>query len=183
MNYNLKRLKIKKDVFILTSKINNRSLLNKLKEYVIEKSSILFSKNSNVHSSRTDFKALINNEEFFGFLKESKDIIHNAWKHDFVVHDAWGCVYREPNDFCIKHNHLGTTAFSGILYLTDHGPGTYFPELDLTVKEEIGKFVIFDPILYHEVPKYRYTKERVIVAFNCDEHQYLMNKKTTKILK
>ena len=60
---------------------------------------------------------------------------------------------------------------------------TYFPELNLTVKEEVGKFVIFDPMLYHEVPKYKYTKERVTVAFNCDEHQFLMNSKTTKILK
>ena len=80
MRYNLKRLKIKKEVFILTSKIYNRELLHKLKDYVIEKSSIIFSKKSNVHSARTDFKALINNDEFFGFLKESKDIIYNAWE-------------------------------------------------------------------------------------------------------
>mgnify|MGYP003139080148 FL=1 len=183
MTYNLKRLKIKKEVFILTSKIYNRELLHKLKDYVIEKSSIIFSKNSNVYSARTDFKALINNDEFFGFLKESRDIIYNAWEKDYVVHDAWGCVYKDPNNFCKRHNHLGTTAFSGILYLTDHGPGTYFHELDITVKEEVGKFIIFDPMLYHEVPRYKYTKERVIVSFNCDEHQFLMNKKTTKILK
>ena len=183
MRYNLKRLKIKKEVFILTSKIYNRELLHKLKDYVIEKSSIIFSKKSNVHSARTDFKALINNDEFFGFLKESRDIIYNAWEKDYVVHDAWGCVYKDPNNFCKRHNHLGTTAFSGILYLTDHGPGTYFSELDITVKEEVGKFVIFDPMLYHEVPRYKYTKERVVVSFNCDEHQFLMNKKTTKILK
>jgi len=183
MNYNLQRLQIKKDVFVLTGKINNQELLHKLKQYVIEKSSIVFSKNSNVHSARTGFKELINNNEFFGFLKESKDIIYNAWEKDYVVHDAWGCVYRDPGNFCKRHNHLGTTAFSGILYLTDDGPGTYFHELDLTIKEEKGKFVIFHPILYHEVPRYNYKKERVVVAFNCDDHQYLMDKKTTKILK
>tara|TARA_R110000782_G_scaffold7666_2_gene25536 strand:+ start:50 stop:604 length:555 start_codon:yes stop_codon:yes gene_type:complete len=183
INYNLKKIKIQKEIFILTSKIYNTKLLLKLKDYVVKKSSIIFSKNSNVHSARTSFKALINNDEFFGFLKESKDIIYNAWKKDYVIHDAWGCVYRNPDNYCKRHNHLGTTAFSGILYLTDHGPGTYFPELNLTVKEEVGKFVIFDPMLYHEVPKYKYTKERVTVAFNCDEHQFLMNSKTTKILK
>lgn len=183
MIYNLKNFKVQKNVFVLTGKINNERLLNKLKDFIKEKSSIVFKEGSNVHSSRTDFKALINNDEFFGFLKASRDIIAKAWPYDFNVFDAWGCVYREPTDFCIRHNHLGTTAFSGILYLSNEGPGTYFNELDLTVKEEFGKFVIFDPMLDHEVPRYYYKKERVVAAFNCDDGKYLPNPKTTKILK
>jgi hypothetical protein len=50
-------------------------------------------------------------------------------------------------------------------------------------KEEFGKFVIFDPMLDHEVLKYHYKKERVVAAFNCDDGKYLPNPKTTKILK
>lgn len=183
LEYNLKKLKIQKEVFILTGKIKNEPLLKKLKQFILDKSHIKFKEGSNVHSSRTDFKALINNDEFFGFLKEAKDIISFAWDKDFVVFDAWGCVYRESSDYCKKHNHLGTTAFSGILYLSDHGPGTYFNELNLTIKEEFGKFVIFDPMLYHEVPYYNYKKERVVAAFNCDDHKYMTNPNTTKILR
>ena len=183
MDFNLKKLKVQKDVFVLTGKIKNEKLLTNLKKYIIQESSIIYKEGSNVHSERTDFKALINNDEFFGFLKEAKDTITHAWPYDFNVFDAWGCVYKDPSDFRMRHNHLGTTAFSGIIYLGNEGPGTFFPELNLTVKEEFGKFVIFTPMLDHEVSRYQYKKPRVIAAFNCDDHKYATNPKTTKVLR
>jgi hypothetical protein len=65
------------------------------------------------------------------------------------------------------HNHKGSTAFSGILYLTDGpGPGTYFPHYDLTVHEKKGRFCLFHGHLQHEVKKFNYTKDRITVAFN-----------------
>ena len=65
-----------------------------------------------------------------------------------------------------EHDHRSTTAFCGILYLTEGGPGTYFKEYDLTINEEIGKYILFHPDLLHSVSKITNNIERMTVAFN-----------------
>lgn len=183
MKYLLKNFKVEKDVYLLTGKVFNKPLLEKLKRFVLTKSVDHISEKTNVKSARTPFRSLLSNDEFFGFIKEIKDTVSEIWPHSFVIHDAWGNVYRGPHDHCKRHTHYGTTAFCGILYLSDDGPGTYFHEINVKVREEFGKFVLFHPILYHEVPEFNYKKERVVVAFNCDDNKYLLDPKKGRILK
>jgi hypothetical protein len=60
-------------------------------------------------------------------------------------------------------------AFSGIIYLTDGGPGTFFRDLNLTIEEEIGKYILFTPYLKHSVQKINKDIERITIAFNFNE--------------
>jgi hypothetical protein len=64
-----------------------------------------------------------------------------------------------------EHNH-SDCSFCGILYLTEGGPGTYFKEYDLLIKEEVGKFILFHPMLKHSVQEIDKDIERITVAFN-----------------
>jgi len=183
MKTNLQKFKIKKEVYILTGKVTNRPLLEKLKEFVMQKAIENISEKTNVFSARTEFKSLLGNNEFFGFIKEIRDTVPLIWTQHYVVFDAWGNVYKGAQDHCKRHSHYGTTAFCGILYLSEEGPGTYFDEINVTVKEEFGKFILFSPLLYHQVPEYYHKKERVVVVFNCDEHKYLLDPRKGRILK
>jgi hypothetical protein len=55
------------------------------------------------------------------------------------------------------------------LYLTEGGPGTYFKEYDLLVEEEVGKYILFHPLLKHSVQKIENNIERITIAFNMNE--------------
>jgi len=159
--------KIKKDSFLLEDSFKNISLLNILKDKIIKETSKDSNKyNTNVIAKRTGFEFFINDLDFIKFIKEIKNKINKIYPHDFIIKEAWGNVYRK-NDFAKEHTHIDTTAFCGIIYLSDNGPGTYFPELKLTVKEKLGKFVLFSPILKHSVGKCK--KDRVTLAFNMFE--------------
>jgi hypothetical protein len=86
----------------------------------------------------------------------------------FVINEAWGNICKK-GDEVLEHNHRGTTSFCGILYLTENGPGTFFKDLNINVDEKIGKFVLFHPILFHQVKKIENDIERITVAFNMNE--------------
>ena len=80
------------------------------------------------------------------------------------------------------HDHELTSAFSGILYLTEGGPGTFFHEHNITIEEEIGKFILFHPRLMHSVKKIENDIERITVAFNMDKIKLWENIENTKII-
>ena len=68
------------------------------------------------------------------------------------------------------HNHRGSIgAFCGIIYLSDQGPGTFFKELNFLLPEKTGRYVLFHPLLFHEVKKIENDIERLTIAFNCHE--------------
>ena len=41
-------------------------------------------------------------------------------------------------------------------------------EYDLLIKEKKGRFILFHPLIKHEVKHYNYKKERITIAFNCN---------------
>ena len=63
-----------------------------------------------------------------------------------------------------RYNHI-----SGTLYLTENGPGTYFPQFNKTVVEKIGKFVFFSSEANHSVAKSNVKQKRYTVACNFNE--------------
>jgi hypothetical protein len=169
---------IKLDTFILIDEINNNDLIDKLLEFVY-KNKEYHHTYTNVIGKHTKFNFLNNNNFFHLFLKEIKKQINLICKENFIVESSWANIYNK-DDHALMHNHLGSTAFSGIIYLTNGpGPGTYFPEYDLTVKEKKGRFVLFHGNLLHEVKKFKYDKDRVTIAFNFTKVGFL--DKDTKI--
>ena len=184
---------IKTNTFILIGELNNDVLMNNLikdvkdvKDKIDNKKNLLNYK-TNVKAIHTGFKSLTHNSNVHKFFCETQSSIFKIYKKNFEIKDVWGNIYSKPNeDYAQEHNHSDCTAFCGIIYLTDSpGPGTYFREYDLLVPEKKGRFVFFHPFLFHEVPLYNYTQERITIAFNlfglkpwdnCD-HAYKINKK------
>jgi hypothetical protein len=166
---NLKLKNLNLETFLLTGKINDIDLIEKLKKIVFEKS-----KNSNmnyktnVKGKFTGFKGLSDEPDFHNFIRSIMKEIGVIWKHHFKIKDAWGNICTEETDEVLEHNHASFSGFCGILYLTQGGPGTYFRDFDLTVEEEVGKFVLFHPLLNHSVKKMDKKIERITIAFNMD---------------
>jgi len=165
MNFELNIKEILKETYILTGKIDNEQLIKNLIYFVKKNKDENLSYKTNVKGHFTGFKSLILNNEFLTFLKNIQENIKIIHKTNFIVNDAWGNICKIGEEI-IEHNHDGTTGFCGILYLTEGGPGTYFKEYDLLIKEEIGKYILFHPILNHSVQKIENNIERITIAFN-----------------
>ena len=154
--------------FLLVDEVNDEKIINPLLEDVL-KNNIYYHQQTNVIAKHTKFHFLNENENFYNFLKSIKKQIHSIFKSNFIIQDAWANTYNQ-NDYAKLHHHRSSTAFSGILYLTDGpGPGTYFPDYDLTIHEKKGRFALFHGYLFHEVKKFNYDKDRITIAFNCGE--------------
>jgi hypothetical protein len=162
------KTQIKRDVFLLEGICKNTKILKSLKNKIKDNTKNLEAGTTNVKAKTTSFIFLRKDPDFITFLKDIRQDINKVYPYDFIVIDAWGNAY-EKGQYAVEHTHIGSSAFCGILYLSNNGPGTYFSELDLTVKEKEGKFVLFSPILKHSVNKHKDKKQRITAAFNMDE--------------
>jgi hypothetical protein len=163
----LKIKKVEKEVFLLTSQINNNELINNL-ILDIKKLKVNQEKITNVKGGFTGFESLVDNNNFHNFLKCIKTEINLVYKKHFLIKNAWANICKK-NDEVLEHAHQDITAFCGILYLTEGGPGTFFNEISLNIEEKVGRFILFHPILLHSVKKIENDIERISVAFNMSE--------------
>jgi hypothetical protein len=168
MNFDLKVKDIFLETFIITGKIDNKEIIDELINFVKNNKNEKLSYQTHVKAHFTGFKSLVENIHFHNFLKIIQPYIKIIYPRNFTIHDAWGNICKQ-NEEVTEHNHKGVSAFCGILYLSNDGPGTYFKQYDLLVNEEIGKFVLFHPILQHSVKKIEKDQERITVAFNMFE--------------
>ncbi len=158
--------KIEIDTYILVGEIYNFDLIDSLIKDVREgvKTSKICRK-TNVKGENTEFNYLVSNPSFHKFLKIIQPSIYKIYKRNFIIKNVWGNIYKE-NDFTEVHTH-DDSGFCGILYCTDGpGPGTYFNQYDLLVKEKKGRFVLFHPDLFHEVKPFDYKSDRITIAWN-----------------
>ena len=166
MIFNLQGKDIKIQTFLLTGKIKKNNIINNLIEIIkSKKNNDLYSK-TNVKGHFTGFDSLNNNNFFIEFISEIKEFIQIVYPNNFTISNAWGNILNKGGEV-IEHKH-GVNAFCGILYLTEGGPGTFFKEYDITIEEEIGKFILFHPMLNHKVNKIEKDIERITLAFNMD---------------
>ena len=168
MNLNLQTKDIQLETYILIGKINDAELIKNLIDFVKNNKDEQLSNNTHVKGHFTGFKSLNNNKDFIKFINLIRSYITVIYKGNFKISDAWGNLCK-INEEVTEHSHWGTTAFCGLLYLTDTNHFTYFREYDLNIKDEIGKFVLFHPVLLHSVPKITADIERITVAFNMNE--------------
>lgn len=165
MNFDLKVKDIFLETYILTGKINNSEIINNLINFIKNNKNEELSYKTHVKGHFTGFKSLTENTDFYNFLKLIQPQIRMIYQDNFEISDVWGNICKN-NEEVTEHNHRSVSAFCGILYLSEGGPGTYFKEHDLLIKEEIGKFVLFHPILFHSVSKINKDIERITCAFN-----------------
>jgi hypothetical protein len=166
MKFNLMVKEISIETYILTGKIYDQKTINNLIEFIKNNVDKELSHKTNVTGKFTGFDSLVNNKDFHNFLsliKEEIKVINR--ENNFYIKHAWGNLCG-VNEEVKEHDHRGINGFCGILYLTEGGPGTYFREYDTLISEEIGKFVLFDPLLQHSVKKIENNLERINIAFN-----------------
>lgn len=168
MNFELKVKDISIETFLLVGEIKEDKILNNIINFVKENKDESLSHKTHVKGHFTGFDKLNLNEDFLNFIKLIERSIKNICKSSFFVKNAWGNICKN-NEEISEHNHKGVSAFCGILYLTEGGPGTYFKDYDLTIEEKKGRYVLFHPMLLHSVKKIENNLERITVAFNMDE--------------
>ena len=162
--YNVEFASVEKKIFLVEHQLTDLSFVEDFKNLIDFKVSNLSYK-TNVIGKMTEWDTFINNENFKKIITSNQDILKFFIKNEnLYCNNAWGNKL-ENNDEVMLHNHRNST-IGGIIYLTEEGPGTYFPEFNKTVKEKIGKIVFFDALAFHSVPKSNLNKARYTVAFN-----------------
>jgi hypothetical protein len=137
-------------------------LINNLKENIKNNISKHTSYKTNVKGKMTDWNFFIKSDVF----KPIEEILYK-----YKIYQAWGNILKK-GEYVEEHDHLGIENIntiidiSGVLYLTDIKPGTYFKEFNKTIDPEIGKIIIFDNKYRHSVDKCDTNKERITLAFN-----------------
>ena len=121
---------------------------------------------TNVKGKMTNWSLFNKDEKFHQFLESINEDMYwaNKFKQPLYLKDSWGNKL-EKGDSVTEHEHA-SERLSGILHLTNNGPGTYFSEIDLNIKEACGKYIIFDSTLLHEVKENNTDETRYTIAFN-----------------
>jgi len=113
--------------------------------------------------------------------KELKQIVEDLTYKQAVAHyhrgfgplkitQCWGIVFNR-DDYTKTHNHYPNT-WSAVYYpkLTDDSGTLCFTDLDVRIKPEVGKLLIWESYIKHCVTKVR--GERLAIAFNMNhEHE------------
>ena len=167
MDYNLLTAEKKIKIFLLQGQIFDFNLIKKLKK------KLLLKINNSATNYKTNVKAKMSEYDSFNEDKDFHDFIHLIIPYikiiqegKFFIHSAWGNIYKKKTDHTIMHDHKGCDFMSGVLYLTDKGPGTYFKEFNFNTNEKIGKFLLFSPEANHEVKPFDYKSKRMVISFN-----------------
>ena len=172
MNINLIAQDIPLQTFIAWGEIEDKKIIKDLKSDDLNYISVSDRKldyKTNVKGKMNDWGNLSKKNSIKNFIFSIKDEIKLVHTKNFVLKDAWANLLKKDDEIR-GHNHRGSIgAFCGIIYLSDHGPGTFFKELNFVLPEKMGRYVLFHPLLFHEVKKIENDIERLTIAFNCHE--------------
>ena len=97
-------------------------------------------------------------------IRRAMNNIRLTRRQSSSLQSSWGNIL-QGEDYVGQHDHIGAN-ISGVLYLTDIGPGLDFPDFKRTIKEETGKFILFHPNSSHGVKKTNLKEKRYTLAFN-----------------
>jgi len=167
VRYTITKKPILKETTIIESYIEDTFVIEDLKKKIDEKIGALSYK-TNVRAEMTDWKDFLKEESFKRIMHQNAGLWQSQFKNitSYYLKDAWGNKLKQ-NDFVVEHSHE-PSVLSGIIYLTNKGPGTYFPEIDSLIKEEIGKVVLFQSYLKHSVSEFTFDEFRYTISFNLD---------------
>tara|TARA_R110000868_G_C10550958_1_gene735911 strand:- start:91 stop:645 length:555 start_codon:yes stop_codon:yes gene_type:complete len=166
--YNITKRPVTKQAIIIETLIQDLSIVESLKKKIDEKVGVNDYK-TNVRGQMSGWLDLLHENSFKEILGQNKDLWMTEFPYidTYIPYEAWGNKLKK-NDLVEEHQHTPATV-SGIIYLTNEGPGTFFPEVDYTVKEEIGKVVLFSSDLKHSVDKFTFDGYRYTISFNLKE--------------
>ncbi len=162
---------VKKKAYVFEGKtdIDAKYFISKINKGVEEEGNQSYK--TNVKSKMTNFQYFLKDKKFIKFIEKIKPafVYHNN-SCDVKLVDAWGNKTM-PGDHVMTHDH-GNVEISGILYLEDGGEETFFTDMRIKIKPEVGKFLIFDSDLYHGVGTNISKKPRYTMSFNFRQGGY-----------
>ena len=172
--YSLNVAKIEKWLFLLEYQFKDLSFVDILKKEIDNKVGELDYK-TNVRGRMTKFDAFVDNPILLKLLGECIHVTNVLSIKTSKITEAWGNILKK-GEHVDSHTH-DPAIISGVLYLTEGGPGTHFPEFNKTVEEKIGKMVFFSGMATHNVLPTKLNKDRYTLAFNFYEIKPWENQK------
>ena len=167
--YKLEVAKIEQWLYLLEYQFKDLSFVDILKKEIDNNVGVLDYK-TNVKGQMTKFDAFVNNELFTNLLRECLHVSNVLNIKNSRLTEAWGNILKKGGE--VQAHRHNPAVISGILYLTEGGPGTHFSEFNKTVEEKIGKIVFFSGSTLHQVLPYTLNKNRYTLAFNLHEIKF-----------
>ena len=151
--------KIEREMFLheVTLDIDSDYFIQEIEKKLAEKN---LSYRTNVEGKMTTWNAFVDNPNFIQVLKSGLDALTNHIEYEHVyLADAWG----------IK---IGSSMYSGILYLNDVDQKLVFPELNMSITPRKGTFISFSAWLKHKAdPNQGETKYAIPFNLNSAQHK------------
>ena len=151
--------------------------LNKKLEYSIRKTGDEMNRVTNVQANMTNYKTHLSNIHFETLGNTVIELCREGMqnKHEFVVCDMWGAIYKK-GDWTKSHQHWPYTwSFTYYVKVSDKTSPLVFknavhpkrptPEI-MPIQPKVGDLLIWPSIVLHEVPKQEVVEERIMVAGN-----------------
>jgi len=161
--YNLKLAKKEFNLFLIEKNLinfNPINLIEKINLNISEKTSYT----TNVKGKMTDWKFFVKDKEINDIFNQCFDILNWLPIKRSFLESCWGNELN-LNEFVKEHDHH-MASVSGLIYLTENGPGTFFNDFNITVEEKIGKILFFSPLAKHSVLPSNLNKSRYTISFN-----------------
>jgi|VirMetMinimDraft_7_1064189.scaffolds.fasta_scaffold09176_7 hypothetical protein len=143
-------------------------------EYFIDKIKKNINENisyeTNVRNKMTNWNCFINDVAIEKIFANMNSLVSILKLPSLKLDNCWGTW---SSNYVETYQHKHTPSMmSGVLYLTEGGPGTFFPQFNINIKEKIGKLVFFHGDTLHMVKKHKLKKDRFLISFNFNELKF-----------
>ena len=145
---------------------NPKPLIEKIKANVNKE----LSYKTNVRNKMTDWQCFSKDPTMSSIFANMSYLVGILLLPDLQLASCWG-TWSSKYVETFQHKH-SPSDISGILYLTEGGPGTYFPEFNINAEEKIGKLVFFHGDTLHKVEKSKIKKDRFLISFNFEKIKF-----------
>lgn len=161
-----KQIKTTTNLFLCERQLENIDIgyfINKIKKNIDKN----ISYRTNVRNNMTDWGCFANDVAMQNVFANTDFLLSILKLPTLKLNDCWG-TWSSKYVETYPHKHT-PSIMSGILYLTEGGPGTFFPQFNINIEEKIGKLVFFHGETLHMVKKHKLKKDRFLISFNFNE--------------
>ena len=157
--------KVLTDYFFIagTIDIDDKYFFNKIKEGFDKENNMSFQ--TNVRDHMTPYEYFNNDEKFLNIIRDFISYIDARFNlNRYRLFDSWGYCVRTGNQTRL-HNHK-PYVWSGVIYLNKHPQFLEFPDINMKVKPEKGKFALFSSFLEHGTNRNESKETKWGMSFN-----------------
>jgi len=164
--------KILRDYFFIVGTIkdiNDKYFIKKINKEILKDNAKSYT--TNIKGKMTHWSSFPNDPEFRKLFLQFRDYVdsHGIFSDRYYkLKDAWGYVLGKK-EYTKFHHHL-PNVWSGAIYLNDHNQTLDFPQINISVKPEKGKFILFNSFLNHGCEVNKVNKLKYGLSFNCEDH-------------